>query len=69
MRTSLEAIDWEDALNSSDIYQAWDVFASYYESILECVPCHVLKTKRNICMTRKTLHAKKNAYICKLWKL
>ena len=36
MQTMVEAYDWEDALNSLDIYQAWGVpvFASCYESIL-----------------------------------
>ena len=68
MRTLFEAIDWEDALNSSNIHQAWDVFASYYESILmECVLCHVPKTKKkNIYMTREALRIKKKK--CKLWK-
>ena len=39
MGTLFEAIDWKDALNSSNIHQAWEVFASYYESIIkECIP-------------------------------
>lgn len=62
MQTMVEAHDWEDALNSLDIYQAWGVpvFASCYESILkECVPYHVPKIKKNIYMTHEVLHAKK----------
>ena len=47
MRALIEAINWEDALNSLDIYQAWDVFTSYYESILkECIPYHVPKIRK-----------------------
>ena len=68
MRTLLEAIDWDDTLSSLDIHQAWDVFASHYESILkECIPCHALKMKKkNIYMTREAFRIKKKK--CKLWK-
>ena len=68
MRTLLEAIDWDDTLSSLDIHQAWDVFASHYESILkECIPCHALKMKKkNIYMTREAFRMKKKK--CKLWK-
>ena len=67
IRTMIEAFDWEGALNSLDIYQAWDVFASCYESILkECVPCRVPKIKKNIYMTCEALRAKKKK--CRLWE-
>ena len=67
MRTMIEAYDWEGALNSLDIYQAWDIFASCYKSILkECVPCCVPKIKKkNIYMTCEALRAKEK---CRLWE-
>ena len=67
MRTLIENINWEDALISSDIQQAWDVFASYYESFLkECIPCHVSKLKKkNIYMTLEALRARKKK--CRCW--
>ena len=47
MWTLLEANEWDHILSSLDIYQAWDVFASCYESILEeCIPYQVPKMKK-----------------------
>ena len=61
MRTLLEAIDWDHILSSLDIYQAWDVFASHYESILkECIPYQVPRMKKkSIYMTREAFRMKK----------
>jgi len=61
MQTLLEvhfAGDWDYILSSLDINQAWDVFASHYESILkECIPYQV--SKKSIYMTREAFHMKK----------
>ena len=59
MQTMLEAYDWEDALNSLDLYQAWDVFVSCYEILKKCVPYCVPKRKKNAYMTREALSARK----------
>ena len=67
MRELLQALDWNDLLDTLDICSAWELFSNAFTDIInDCIPKYVPRKRKNIFMTQKALSLRNKKF--NLWR-